>query len=132
MAIPSSVKKKVEERDGHACVFCGRSGKGEAHFISRAHGGLGIEENLLTVCRACHEKLDNSTERKKMLWIAEAYLKDCYPYWSKDLLIYEKRLSTKDRLAQVREKYEKQRLREHEVLEKSKKTKPPEGFFFID
>lgn len=132
MAIPSSVKKKVEERDGHACVFCGRSGRGEAHFISRAQGGLGVEENLLTVCRACHDKLDNSPERGKMLGIAETYLKGFYPYWSRELLIYEKCLSTKERLSQAREKYEKQRLREQEILKKSKKTKPPEGFFFID
>lgn len=76
--------------------------------------------------------MDNSTERNKMLGVAEEYLKNRYPYWSKDFLIYEKGIKTKDRLAQIKEKYDKQREKEQKVLENLKKTKPPVGFFFID
>ena len=71
VSIPTKVKRQVEERDHGLCIFCGRPGKGEAHFISRAQGGLGIEENLITACRECHDRMDNSTDRKEMLGIAE-------------------------------------------------------------
>lgn len=115
-----------------ACIFCGRPGRGEAHFISRAQGGLGIEENLLTVCRPCHDRLDNSTQRKEMLRVAEEYLRAKYPYWNKDMLIFEKGINTKERLSQIKEKYEKQCEREQKVLENAKKTKLPEGFFLLE
>lgn len=89
-AIKSEVRKAVEKRDGGLCIFCKRPGRGEAHFISRAHGGLGIEENILTVCRSCHDMMDNSTERRVMLQIAEAYLRENYRNWNKKDLVYDK------------------------------------------
>jgi 5-methylcytosine-specific restriction endonuclease McrA len=89
-AITSKVKSAVERRDGGECIFCHRPGRGEAHFISRAHGGLGVEENLLTVCRPCHDLLDNSQARNVMLKIAEAYLRERYSGWDKEKLIYDK------------------------------------------
>ncbi|MBR2556128.1 MAG: HNH endonuclease [Aeriscardovia sp.] len=132
VSIPTKVKRQVEERDHGQCIFCGCPGKGEAHFIARSQGGLGIEENLLTVCRPCHDKLDNSTERKKMLGIAEGYLKRCYPYWDKSFLIYEKGINTKARVFSIREEYEKQRTLSVSQAKNVIMTKPPEGFYFLE
>lgn len=132
VSIPTKTKREVEERDHCQCIFCGKPGRGEAHFISRAQGGLGIKENLITVCRACHDQLDNSTKRKEMLRVAEDYLKAAYPYWNRDLLIYQKGIKTKDRVLLLRQEHEKQRA---ESISKSKNvdlTKPPEGFWYLD
>ena len=89
-AITPKVKAAVYKRDRGHCVYCGQPGLPEAHFISRAKGGLGIEENILTVCRPCHNRMDNSTDRGLMLKIAEAYLREHYPDWDKGKLIYNK------------------------------------------
>lgn len=89
-AITPEVRRTVEKRDGGLCIFCKRPGRGEAHFIGRAQGGLGIPENIITVCRTCHDMLDNSTDRKIMLQVAEAYLRTKYQGWNKEKLIYRK------------------------------------------
>lgn len=94
-AIRPEVKKRVEERDGHACIYCHKSGRGEAHVVPRSHGGLGIEQNLITVCRPCHDLLDNTLSRRQYLQIAIDYLKAFYPDWSEDKVIYQKGIKTK-------------------------------------
>lgn len=131
LSIKPRVKAAVEMRDMGACIFCGMPGRGEAHFISRAQGGLGIEENLLTVCRSCHDRMDNSTDRKEMLRTAEEYLRIRYPYWDRSLLIYEKGIKTEERVVSARRNYEKQRTLERSVPKNIDLTKPPEGFWFI-
>ena len=92
LAITKTVKKHVVKRDDGLCIFCHKPGLPEAHFISRAQGGLGIEENILTVCRPCHDLLDNSQARGMMLQIAEAYLREHYSDWDKENLVYHKYL----------------------------------------
>ncbi len=94
-SIKAAVKKRVEERDGHCCIFCGRPGRGEAHVISRAHGGLGVEQNLITICRECHFLLDDTVSRPLMLEMAKQHLKKFYPDWSADAVIYKKGIETK-------------------------------------
>ena len=89
-AITPETKREVEKRDNGVCIFCGRPGRGEAHFVPRSHGGLGIPANLLTVCRPCHDLMDNSQARPLMLKRAEAHLRECYPGWDKSKLIYSK------------------------------------------
>ena len=89
-AIPPEVREKVEQRDNGLCCFCKRPGRGEAHFISRAQGGLGIEQNIITVCRPCHDRLDNSQSRGLMKRVAEQHLRSCYPDWDPEKLIYHK------------------------------------------
>lgn len=62
--IPKAVKHKVYERDNHHCLWCGRWVPERcacAHFIARAHGGLGIEENIVTLCDDCHRLMDFGT-----------------------------------------------------------------------
>jgi 5-methylcytosine-specific restriction endonuclease McrA len=89
-AITPEVRQRVEERDGGLCIFCHRPGRGEAHYIGRAQGGLGTEQNILTVCRPCHDRLDNSQARELMKRVAEQYLRSHYPDWDPEQLIYHK------------------------------------------
>lgn len=92
-AIPPEVKKAVEKRDGACCIFCASPypyARGEAHFIGRAQGGLGIEQNLITVCRPCHREMDNGKDIKRYRNIAREYLQSKYPDWNEKDLIYKK------------------------------------------
>ena len=88
--ITSAVRQKVEERDGHCCIFCGRPGRGEAHFVNRSQGGLGVEENIVTVCRSCHSQMDNGQAIKLYRARAEEYLRSKYPDWDVKKLVYNK------------------------------------------
>ena len=89
-AIKPSVRAAVEKRDFHRCIFCGSPGRGEAHIVSRAHGGLGIPENLITVCRSCHDHLDNGKDSLVYKSIARDYITRCYPGWSAEKVTYRK------------------------------------------
>ena len=89
-AIPPEIKKQVEERDGGRCIFCGKPGRGEGHYIGRAQGGLGIPENLITVCRICHGQMDNGQATKLYRMAAKEYLQSKYPDWDETKLVYDK------------------------------------------
>ena len=98
--IPMSVKKKVWERDKGRCVVCKNNYNvmPNAHYISRVKGGLGIEQNIVTLCtnftiNKCHYKYDNGTKEEKKLIgsIIKKYLKSKYDNWNEDDLIYKKR-----------------------------------------
>jgi len=94
-AIPKSVKLTVWERDNEHCVFCGRwvdEYCACAHFIARSQGGLGIEENILTLCAWCHQRYDNSPYRQEMRTLFAEHLKKHYPDWDEQKLIYKKGL----------------------------------------
>lgn len=90
LAIPQKVKRKVYERDGGRCIICGRAGFPNAHYISRAHGGLGIEENIVSLCAGCHRDYDQSVQRRSLGRVIASYLKGVYPDWNEDNLIYRK------------------------------------------
>ena len=94
--ISPEVKKKVWERDHHCCVYCGSPyAMPNAHYISRAHGGLGIEENIITLCYDCHNHYDNGKSKNLSDAIRERiehHLRKKYPNWDKTSLIYKKRL----------------------------------------
>lgn len=81
-AISQSVKAIVFERDRGYCILCGKAGLPEAHYIPRSHGGLGIEQNVVTLCRACHERLDHTTERQELLERVKQHLELWYPGFS--------------------------------------------------
>ncbi len=91
-AIPSYVKQAVYKRDEGRCVYCGRPGLPEAHFISRSKGGLGVQENVLTLCRPCHDKFDNGDRqtREGMREFFREYLMTQYPEWDEEKLIYRR------------------------------------------
>lgn len=88
--ITMTTKRIVYARDNGCCIFCGRPGLPEAHVISRAKGGMGCERNIVTVCRSCHDRMDNSTMQKEMHEFAERYLQSVYPDWNRAELIYSK------------------------------------------
>ncbi len=88
--ISPEVKAAVAERDGGRCVLCGRPGAPNAHFIPRSQGGLGIEENVVTLCIECHNRYDNGAFRAQTEAELEAYLRGLYPDWSRQKLSYRK------------------------------------------
>ena len=98
--IKPKVRQAVEKRDSidgvPCCVFCktSRDVRGEAHIVRRSQGGLGIEENILTVCRACHRKFDEGEkeERERLMERAVSYMKECYPDWDMSKLVYRKEM----------------------------------------
>lgn len=91
-SIPMSVKKRVWDRDGGRCVICGSTytAAPNAHYIPRSHLGLGIEQNIVTLCLACHCDYDNSTKRPYYAALIRMHLKRCYPDWDDDRLVYRK------------------------------------------
>ena len=93
--ISMQVKKKVWERDKHHCIYCGNPyAMPNAHYLSRAHGGLGIEENIVTLCQKCHHNFDNGKSKELKEAIKhkiEVHLRSFYPNWSIDLITYKKR-----------------------------------------
>ena len=89
--ISQKVKNIVWERDLHRCIFCGRSqGMPNAHYISRAKGGLGIEQNIVSLCIICHNNFDNSDMRNYYKEYIRNYLISKYPDWKEEDLIYRK------------------------------------------
>ena len=97
--IPMSVKEKVWERDNHRCVVCGNTYNvmPNAHYISRTKGGLGIEQNIVTLCtlltkNKCHHRYDNGTKEEHELIgnKIKNYLKSKYPDWNENDIIYKK------------------------------------------
>lgn len=89
--ISPAVKRAVWERDGHHCIICGRHDAApNAHFIARSQGGLGIEQNIVTLCLDCHSKYDNSEARKGYRIAIRHYLMSKYPDWDERDLYYKK------------------------------------------
>ena len=89
--IPPEVKRAVWERDGRCCVLCGSPyAAPNAHVAARSHGGLGIEENIVTLCPVCHERYDNGRERPYLREELLRYLRDRYPGWTESRVVYQK------------------------------------------
>lgn len=97
-----ATRERIRERD-QGCVFCQilfrmppvpLPASDIMHIVSRAHGGLGIEQNGVVGCRWHHEMLDNGHdgERPAMMEYLESYMRRFYPNWSKQKLIYRKDL----------------------------------------
>ena len=90
LEMPPEVKKAVYERDSGACIWCAKQGQPNAHYIPRSRGGLGIEENILTLCWDCHFQYDHTSNREHMREFFERYLKSKYPGWNEEKLFYKK------------------------------------------
>ena len=89
--ISPKVKKTVWERDLHCCCVCGSTkASPNAHYIPRSQNGKGIEQNIVTLCDKCHYRLDQTTERKKLLEIVKEYLEAKYPDFTDEQRVYRK------------------------------------------
>ena len=90
--ITQAVKKKVWERDGQRCIICGsHEAMPNAHYIPRSKGGLGIEENIVTLCHNCHHEFDNTNLRVIYKDKIRRYLLSKYgAEWGEQKLIYKK------------------------------------------
>ena len=100
LSIPRAVKEGVAARDSvdgwPCCILCGRPAPtgnplafSNAHYISRAQGGLGIEKNILTLCPRCHRRYD-TTERNVLKPILARHLREHYENWTESELLYRK------------------------------------------
>lgn len=89
-AIPMDVKHKVWMRDNYSCIICGMPGDPVCHAINRSQGGLGIEENIVTLCTFHHMEMDNGKNGKALREKVIDYLKSHYPGWERDKVIYHK------------------------------------------
>lgn len=88
--IPQKVKTAVWERDNGRCILCGSYGEPVAHFISRAQGGLGVEQNIVTLCHICHQAYDQSAKHDQYKAYIRQYLSRKYEGWNENDLIYHK------------------------------------------
>lgn len=90
-AIPPYVKGVVWRRDMRRCVICGDHNAGpHCHYIRRSQLGRGIEENVWTGCDRCHREFDSEGRDGPLHKIVEQYLKNRYPDWNEDDLVYRK------------------------------------------
>ena len=100
LAISREVKERVADRDSvdgwPCCILCGKPAPTDypiayscAHYISRAQGGLGIEENILTLCWPCHQAYDGR-KHKELKPILTKYLRESYSGWSEEKLTYKR------------------------------------------
>ena len=94
-----ATKQAIAERDSidgwPCCVYCGLAAPTEiawsnAHYIARSQGGLGIEQNGLTLCPDCHREYDQTTARKTMRKFFREYLEMNYWNWNEEDLVYRK------------------------------------------
>ena len=89
--ITKKVKDRVWERDGGKCIIChSRFAMPNSHYIRRSQGGLGIEENVVTMCQTCHMMYDQGIDREAIQSYTEKYLRSKYPDWNPEKLVYKK------------------------------------------
>lgn len=92
--IPKKVKDAVWKRDGGKCVVCHYYPANPCcHILSRAHSGLGIETNIITLCAKHHFLFDSGTreERNSIDDIVTKYMKGIYgDEWRKEDQAYSK------------------------------------------
>lgn len=89
--ITPAVKSAVWWRDRGRCILCGnKAAMPNAHFISRAEGGLGVEENIVTLCLECHDEYDHTAKKSVIREEIRQYLKRSYgEKWSEENLRYK-------------------------------------------
>jgi 5-methylcytosine-specific restriction endonuclease McrA len=52
------LQRQVLERDGWRCQVCGSMQRLQVHHLKfRSHSGSDVEQNLITLCAECHERM---------------------------------------------------------------------------
>lgn len=49
-----TLRRRVLERDGHVCAYCGERASTADHVLARGHGGMDALENLVACCGICN------------------------------------------------------------------------------
>lgn len=89
--ITIEVRQEVLLRDNGICVFCKRqNGIPNAHYIPRSKGGLGIVQNVVSLCPECHYAFDFTTRHKEVGDVVKAHLEAHYPDFTDEQRIYKK------------------------------------------
>ena len=114
------------------------------HILLRGHnGGLGIEENIVTLCPKCHYEEDFGQDTKLYEDYIESYLKSIYgANWNKEKLIYKKQEEMKmfkcekcGRVTQAGEKQHKEivetRNKTYNYIDKYGKERISDGFEIV-
>jgi len=53
-----NLRQQILRRDGYRCQSCGKMSSLEVHHTEfRSHSGADAEENLITLCTACHARI---------------------------------------------------------------------------
>lgn len=101
VSIPKSVKDAVKHRDGDFCILCGRPGDPVAHVVRRSQMGMGVEDNIVTLCPRCHYAYDEGLYKQEMAAIGFRsrleikayiyhYMRRHYPGWTPESVKYRK------------------------------------------
>ena len=77
-----SQKRRILERDGHCCQKCENAptenddlGRLQIHHIKPfGKGGPTVDDNLITLCRRCHESLDPH-DQPWLFWYSDGHLR---------------------------------------------------------
>jgi len=89
-SIPKKVREEVYARD-KGCIICSStSNLTIAHFISRSKSGMGIKENLVTLCILCHHEMDNGKNSLEIKAKVKEYLDNLYPDFTDEMRTYDK------------------------------------------
>lgn len=89
--ITPKVRQEVLRRDDRRCIVCGSIHNLQiAHYVSRARGGLGIPQNLVTMCVQHHFDMDNGKYHKQLQKFVREHLNECYKDWDEKELYYDK------------------------------------------
>lgn len=104
-AIPQRVKAAVAARDSEngpaTCIICGAPGAPCCHVVRRSQGGMGVEQNIVTLCGPCHSAFDEGIGLKRLRPLGfetrrdienyiTAYLKTHYPGWTPERVTFRK------------------------------------------
>lgn len=104
-SIPAKVKAAVAARDcknGPAtCIICGAPGGPHCHIVRRSQGGMGVEQNVVSLCGSCHYAFDEGIGLSRLRplgfetrqdiedYIID-YIKGFYPDWTPESVTYRK------------------------------------------
>ena len=104
-AIPAKVKAAVATGvciNGPAtCILGGAPGAPNAHIIRRSQGGMGVEQNIVSLCGRCHYAFDEGlfiggleqfgfTSQSDIREYIIDYIKGFYPDWTPESVTYRK------------------------------------------
>lgn len=63
------ISKSIKERDGFTCQVCGNDDWLEVHhIIPRIMGGTDTDDNLITLCKKCHELIPKGEDSGQIIF----------------------------------------------------------------